>query len=61
MEPIKMEQLHSCRTASSFYGYSQSFFRKLILNNIVIHHKLGTSVRFYKSDLDAYFEAKRGK
>lgn len=53
-----MEQLHSCRTAAGAYGYSEAFFRKLILNNVVKYHKLGRSVRFYKTDLDAYFMAK---
>ena len=60
VEVIKMKQILSCRTASEFYSYSQAYFRKLISNNTVAYHKLGYSVRFYKSDLDAHFSSKKG-
>lgn len=56
-----MNKRFSCKTASENYAFSQSYFRKLIFEKKVPFHKLGKSVRFYKSDLDAHFEAKRSK
>jgi len=57
---IIMNTLFSCRTAAERYSFSQAYFRKLIAEQKVAFHKFGRSVRFYKSDLDAHFEAKRG-
>ena len=54
-----MEQLLSCKTASTFYSYSQDYFRKLIYENKVPFEKIGRQVRFKKSDLDKWFESKK--
>lgn len=56
-----MEKQFSCKTAAEHYSFSQSYFRKLIFEKKVPVHKIGKSVRFYQSDLDAHFELKCGE
>lgn len=55
------EKQFSCKTAAEHYSFSQSYFRKLIFEKKISTHKIGKSIRFYQSDLDAYFESNYGE
>ena len=55
-EVIDSGRRMSCKTAAKYYSYSEGYFRKLVFEGKVSFHHLGRQVRFFKTDLDTYFE-----
>ena len=51
-----MEKLYTVKEASTLFGMSQAFYRKLIQLNQIEYQKVGKAVRLTETAIKSYFD-----